>query len=80
MYINTDDNSGGLTFANGTTNLGGSTQYGLIMDFICFYGGSTHDFQVPVYMPYLDTRNNKFVESYEVYYKSDRSDNRLEWT
>ena len=77
MYLNTDDNTGGLTvFRNGTTNLGGSTDQGL-RPFYMFYGGSTHDFQYPVFMQHLDSPATTSSTSYEVYYKSDKNDNRL---
>ena len=77
MYINTDDNSGGLTvFRNGSVNLGGTTEYGL-RPFYFFYGGSTHDFQYPVYMQHIDSPATTSSTAYEVYYKSDKSDNRL---
>ena len=77
MYIDTDDNTGGLTvYRNGTTNLGGTQEFGL-RPFYLFYGGSTNDFQMPVYMQHLDSPATTSSTSYEVYYKSDKSDNRL---
>jgi len=77
IYIDTDDNTGGLTvFRNGTTNLSGTTQYGL-RPFYLYYGGSTNDFQMPVYMQHIDSPATTSSTTYEVYYKSDKSNNRL---
>ena len=77
IYIDSDDNTGGLTvFRNGSTNLGGNTPYGL-RPFYMFYGGSTHDFQMPVYMQHLDSPATTSLTTYEVYYTSDKNNNRL---
>lgn len=77
IYIDSDDNTGGMTvFRNGSTNLGGTTPYGL-RPFYFFYGGSTHDFQYPVYMQHLDSPTTTSSTTYEVYYKSDKTNNKL---
>ena len=77
IYLDTDDNTGGMTvYRNGTVNLGGDTDKGL-RPFYMYYGGSTHDFQYPVYMQHLDSPATTSSTSYEVYYKSDKSNNRL---
>ena len=77
MYIDSDDNTGGVTvFRNGSTNLGGTTDYGL-RPFYLFYGGSTNDFQMPVYMQHLDSPATTSSTTYEVYYKSDKTNNKL---
>ena len=77
IYIDTDDNTGGMTvFRNGSTNLGGNTDKGL-RPFYMYYGGSTHDFQYPVYMQHIDSPATTSSTSYEVYYKSDKNNNRL---
>ena len=77
IYLDNDDNTGGMTvFRNGSTNLGGTTQYGL-RPFYFFYGGSTHDFQYPVFMQHIDSPATTSSTTYEVYYTSDKSNNRL---
>ena len=77
MYINQEDNTGGLTvYRNGTTNLGGNTEQGLRPFY--FYGfNEVEDFQYPVYMQHLDSPATTSSTTYEVYYKSDKNDNRL---
>ena len=77
IYIDTDDNTGGMTvFRNGSTNLGGNTEQGL-RPFYMYYGGSTHDFQYPVYMQHIDSPATTSSTTYEVYYTSDKNNNRL---
>ena len=77
IYLDSDDNTGGVTvFRDGSTNLGGSTEYGLRPFY--FYGfNEVEDFQYPVYMQHLDSPATTSSTSYEVYYKSDKSNNRL---
>jgi len=77
IYLDSDDNTGGLTvYRNGSTNLGGSTENGLRPFY--FYGfNEVEDFQYPVYMQHMDSPATTSSTSYEVYYKSDKSNNRL---
>ena len=77
IYIDSEDNTGGMTvFRNGSVNLGGTTAYGLRPFY--FYGfNEIEDFQMPVYMQHLDSPATTSSTSYEVYYKSDKNNNRL---
>ena len=77
FYVDNDDNTGGVTvYRNGSVNLGGSTSYGLKP--IYFYaGGGANDNQIPVNMHHLDSPATTSSVTYEVYYRSDKSGNRL---
>ena len=77
FYVDNDDNTAGVTvYRNGSVDLGGGTPHGLKP--IYFYaGGGANDNQIPVNMHHLDSPATTSTVTYEVYYKSDKTGNRL---
>ena len=77
FYVDNDDNTAGVTvYRNGSVDLGGGTPNGLKP--VYFYaGGGANDNQVPINMHHLDSPATTSSVTYEVYYISDKSGNRL---
>ena len=77
FYVDNDDNTAGVTvYRDGSVDLGGGTPNGLKP--IYFYaGGGANDNQVPVNMHHLDSPATTSSVTYEIYYKCERSGNRL---